>query len=118
MLSSASMTVPELKALLRSRGLPASGKKAELLLRLDGAPSAPPPHPLSNLPPRAVKGWEVADVQELAGCGKVRAEKGSLVVWGGGGEELYRVGPEARPFPMLGAADWEAVAQEVKGKLA
>jgi hypothetical protein len=57
-------------------------------------------------------------VQELAGCGKVRAEKGSLVVWGGGGEELYRVGPEARPFPMLGAADWEAVAQEVKGKLA
>lgn len=64
------------------------------------------------------KGWEVADVQELAGCGKVRAEKGSLVVWGGGGEELYRVGPEARPFPMLGAADWEAVAQEVKGKLA
>jgi hypothetical protein len=48
------MTVPELKALLRSRGLPVSGKKAELLLRLDGAPSAPPPHPLSNLPPRAV----------------------------------------------------------------
>lgn len=54
LLSSASMTVPELKALLRSRGLPVSGKKAELLLRLDGAPSAPPPHPLSNLPPRAV----------------------------------------------------------------
>ena len=53
------------------------------------------------------------DVRELEGCEKVKTERSSLVVYGRGGEVLWRVGPEERPFVELGMTEWKAVAEIV-----
>ena len=67
------------------------------------------------------KGWaDVDDVTKLGGWEKEKTGKGMLVVYGrsesGGVDEIFKVGPEPRPFPLLVNTDWAAVADEIVRK--
>jgi len=48
----------------------------------------------------------------VGGCGKIKTEKSSLIVYVGG-EIVFRTGSEERPFKELMVTDWEGVAERI-----
>ena len=60
------------------------------------------------------KGWNPEDVSGIGSGLKVKAEKGALLVVGCSGVgEVFKCGPEVRPFSNLRKLDLRSVAQTV-----